>query len=73
MSRKFCEDADPRITRYCLYVIYKCGTPKPRLLRVQDRFRKLIATAKGGVLIDAARSCGTPAEKDSKSLVNMTA
>ncbi|MFZ0890359.1 MAG: helicase-related protein [Candidatus Binataceae bacterium] len=38
--------------RYWLYVVYECGTPNPRLLRVQDPFRKLIATAKGGVLID---------------------
>ena len=38
--------------RYWLYVVYNCGTPNPRLLRVNDPFRKLIATAKGGVLID---------------------
>jgi hypothetical protein len=38
--------------RYWLYVVYDCGTPNPRLLRVQDPFRKLIATAKGGVIID---------------------
>ncbi|MFZ0890365.1 MAG: DUF3883 domain-containing protein [Candidatus Binataceae bacterium] len=38
--------------RYWLYVVYNCGTPNPRLLRVQDPFRKLIATAKGGVIVD---------------------
>ena len=38
--------------RYWLYVVYNCGTPNPRLLRVQDPFRKLIATAKGGVIIE---------------------
>jgi hypothetical protein len=38
--------------RYWLYVVYDCGSPAPRLLRVQDPFRKLIATAKGGVLIE---------------------
>ncbi len=38
--------------RYWLYVVYKCGTPYPRLLRVRDPFRRLIATPKGGVLID---------------------
>ncbi len=38
--------------RYWLYVVYNCGTPNPRLLRVQDPFRKLIATAKGGVILD---------------------
>ena len=38
--------------RYWLYVVYNCGTPNPRLLRVQNPFYKLIATAKGGVMID---------------------
>ncbi|MFI5353199.1 MAG: helicase-related protein [Candidatus Binatales bacterium] len=37
---------------YWLYVVYDCGTPTPRLLRVRDPFRKLIATAKGGVIIN---------------------
>jgi len=37
--------------RYWLYVVYECGTPSPNLPRVSDPFRKLIATAKGGVLI----------------------
>jgi superfamily II DNA or RNA helicase/transcriptional regulator with XRE-family HTH domain len=40
--------------RYWLYVVYHCGTPTPRLFRVQDPFKRLIATAKGGVLIDEA-------------------
>ncbi len=40
--------------RYWLYVVYGCGTPNPRLFRVQDPFRKLIATGKGGVIIDEA-------------------
>jgi len=38
--------------RYWLYVVFDCGTPNPRLLRVQDPFYKLIATAKGGVTVD---------------------
>src|SRR5262249_21650246 len=38
--------------KYWLYVIYNCGTPNPRLYRVHDPFRKLIASAKGGVMID---------------------
>jgi hypothetical protein len=38
--------------RYWLYVIFDCGTPNPRLFRVQDPFYSLIATAKGGVIID---------------------
>jgi len=38
--------------KYWLYVVYDCGAPNPRLFRVQDPFRKLIATAKGVVIID---------------------
>ena len=36
---------------YWLYVIYDCGTPTPRLVRVQDPFNKLLAKVKGSVLI----------------------
>ena len=39
--------------RYWLYVVYDCGTPNPRLLRVRNPFYKLIATAKGGVIVNA--------------------
>ncbi len=38
--------------RYWLYVVFECGTSNPRLLRVQNPFMKLIANAKGGVIID---------------------
>ena len=34
--------------RYWLYVVFDCGTPHPRLLRVQDPFGKLVVHAKGG-------------------------
>lgn len=44
--------------RYWLYVVFDCGTPNPRLFRVQDPFRKLIATAKGGVIIDEPEIMG---------------
>ena len=37
--------------RYWPYVVYECGAPNPRLLRVQDPFYRLIATAKGGAII----------------------
>ena len=37
---------------YWLYVVYDCGTAHPRLLRIQDPFAKLLAKAKGGVLIN---------------------
>ncbi len=37
--------------KYWLYVVYDCGTPQPRLYRVQDPFHTLIYRAKGSVLI----------------------
>ena len=36
---------------YSLYVVYDCATPNPRLVRVQDPFGRLLARAKGSVLI----------------------
>lgn len=36
--------------RYWLYVVFDCGSPQPRLFRVQHPFRKLIAKAKGGMV-----------------------
>lgn len=38
--------------RYWLYVVYDWATRKPQLFRIQDPFLKLIAAAKGGVIID---------------------
>ncbi|MBP7688592.1 MAG: DUF3883 domain-containing protein [Thermoflexales bacterium] len=38
--------------QYWLYVVYDCATPTPHLLRVQNPFKKLIARAKGGVVIN---------------------
>lgn len=38
--------------RYWLYVVYDCGTPHPRLLRVKDPFGSLLVKALGGVLVD---------------------
>jgi hypothetical protein len=37
--------------RYWLYVVFDCGTPTPKLYRVQDPFGELVAKAKGGVII----------------------
>jgi hypothetical protein len=37
--------------RYWLYVVFDCGSLHPRLLRVQDPFQKLIAKAKGSIII----------------------
>jgi hypothetical protein len=35
-------------------VVFDCGTPHPRLLRVRDPFGKLVVRAKGSVRIDGA-------------------
>jgi superfamily II DNA or RNA helicase/transcriptional regulator with XRE-family HTH domain len=37
--------------RYWLYVAFDCATPRPRLVKVQDPFGKLLAKAKGSVVI----------------------
>jgi hypothetical protein len=38
---------------YWLYAVYDCATRMPRLVRVQDPFGRLLAKAKGSVLIGA--------------------
>jgi superfamily II DNA or RNA helicase len=38
--------------RYWLYVVFDCSSAHPRLLRIQDPFRKLVVRAKGGVIVD---------------------
>jgi hypothetical protein len=40
--------------RYWLYVVFDCGTPHPRLIRVRDPFGRLIVKAKGGVTVDGS-------------------
>lgn len=40
--------------RYWLYVVFNCAGAHPELHRVQDPFGKLIARAKGGIVLDAA-------------------
>ncbi len=40
--------------RYWLYVVFNCAGAHPELHRVQDPFGKLIAGAKGGVVVEAA-------------------
>ena len=39
---------------YWLYVVYDCATPAPVLKRVQDPFGKLLARARGSVLISVS-------------------
>ena len=36
---------------YWLYAVYDCATPSPRLVRVQDPFGRLLAKAKGSIVI----------------------
>jgi superfamily II DNA or RNA helicase/DNA-binding XRE family transcriptional regulator len=38
---------------YWLYVVYDCATPKPRRVRVRDPFNRLLAKAKGSILLSA--------------------
>jgi len=38
--------------RYWLYVVYNCASPQPMLQCIQDPFRKLLASPRGGVIID---------------------
>lgn len=40
--------------RYWLYVVFNCAGAHPELHRIQDPFGKLIARAKGGIVLDAA-------------------
>jgi len=45
--------------KYWLYAVFDCGTSRPRLLRVQDPFGKLVAKARGSMMLgysDIARS-----------------
>ncbi|TVR84693.1 MAG: DUF3883 domain-containing protein [Rhodospirillales bacterium] len=39
--------------RYWLYVAFDCATPRPRLVKVQDPFGRLLAKTKGSVVITA--------------------
>jgi hypothetical protein len=41
--------------RYWLYVVFSCATPQPRFVRVRDPFGRLLARAKGSVLIQAGQ------------------
>jgi hypothetical protein len=38
--------------RYWLYVVYNCASPYPQLIRVQNPFKQLLSTPRGGVIID---------------------
>ena len=40
---------------YWLYAVYDCATSAPRLMRVQDPFGRLLAKAKGSMLISVSR------------------
>ncbi len=40
--------------RYWLYVVFDCATPRPRLVKIRDPFSRLLARAKGSVVIAAS-------------------
>ena len=40
--------------RYWLYVVFDCATSRPRLIKIRDPFGRLLATAKGSVIIAGA-------------------
>jgi hypothetical protein len=40
--------------QYWLYVVFDCAGPRPRLVRVRDPFRNLLAKAKGSIVIPSA-------------------
>ena len=40
--------------RYWLYVVFDCGTSRPRLVKVRDPFGRLLARTKGSVVIAAS-------------------
>ena len=41
--------------RYWLYVVFDCATPRPRLIRIRDPFGRLLARARGGVVIPVSQ------------------
>jgi len=41
--------------RYWLYVVYDCVAAHPRLMRVQDPFRKLVVQAKSSFMINQSK------------------
>jgi hypothetical protein len=49
---------------YWLYAVYDCATPSPRLVQVQDPFGKLLAKAKGSVLIGMSQIIAVAKESD---------
>jgi hypothetical protein len=59
---------------YWLYVVYDCASPRPRLLRVQDPFRRLVVRTKGsvvigaGAIVEAAEGDHNPSRQEFKNL-----
>ncbi|MCH7840762.1 MAG: DUF3883 domain-containing protein [Planctomycetes bacterium] len=50
--------------RYWLYVVFDCGSAHPRLLRVQDPFGKLLAHARGSMILSASDVIAAAAEEN---------
>ena len=45
--------------KYWLYAVFDCGSASPRLLRVQDPFAKLLAKARGSMVISYGEIAGS--------------
>jgi hypothetical protein len=56
---KACNERD----RYWLYVVFDCGSPHPRLLRVRDPFGTLLAISKSSVVISPIEFIKTAEEQ----------
>ena len=50
---------------YWLYVVFDCATPRPRLVRVRDPFGRLLATAKGSVVIAGSEILSAATDEES--------
>ena len=50
--------------RYWLYVVFDCATPRPRLVRVRDPFGRLLANAKGSVVIAGSEILSAAADEE---------
>ncbi len=48
--------------KYWLYVVFNCATLRPRLLRVQDPFGRLLFRQKGSIVIDRQSIIGAAEE-----------
>jgi hypothetical protein len=58
--------------RYWLYAVFDCGTPNPRLFRVQDPFGKFVAKATSGLVIGISQVAQAATPDESRGSANTT-